>query len=381
MSTYKPQKFAEMIGVSVGTLQRWDREGVLNAFRTPSDRRYYTYEQYVSYTQNKTFESKKEALSIIDIYEIGDSSPRINDSVLYRILELDELSDVRQKVFAYCYLGVLSYLKINNKYEKFGTTVREIKRILGYSELNKKIDFIIKKNGLLEREGMIKDEDNPYHDSKTRIKVPCFLNELEDCHTFNIGLFINCMNNKEIGLLGFFIANYIKEFEHGYKYGEFGSVTHMSKMLNISFKTVSSYLSCLSENGIINNHKIQKREFISDISYYLRNCLKDWIEKSFNHYGRKCFVSGEEDNLIIHHLKPFNEIRDFVLDFLDVEDVRISDIEKDKLEKVKSLFIEYHNVLLGVPLTESVHIEIHKRYGKNAGIESLLEFKIYYNKN
>ena len=31
MSNYKPQEFAEMIGVSVKTLQRWDKEGKLKA--------------------------------------------------------------------------------------------------------------------------------------------------------------------------------------------------------------------------------------------------------------------------------------------------------------------------------------------------------------
>ena len=28
MGNYKPQEFAEMIGVSVKTLQRWDKEGI-----------------------------------------------------------------------------------------------------------------------------------------------------------------------------------------------------------------------------------------------------------------------------------------------------------------------------------------------------------------
>ena len=28
MSNYKPQEFAEKIGVSVKTLQRWDKEGI-----------------------------------------------------------------------------------------------------------------------------------------------------------------------------------------------------------------------------------------------------------------------------------------------------------------------------------------------------------------
>ena len=42
-TNYKPKDFAELIGVSVKTLQRWDREGILKANRTPTNRRYYTY--------------------------------------------------------------------------------------------------------------------------------------------------------------------------------------------------------------------------------------------------------------------------------------------------------------------------------------------------
>ena len=49
MRNYRPQEFAEMIGVSVKTLQRWDKGGKLKAYRTPTDRRYYTYKQYVDY--------------------------------------------------------------------------------------------------------------------------------------------------------------------------------------------------------------------------------------------------------------------------------------------------------------------------------------------
>ncbi|MGN0465540.1 MAG: MerR family DNA-binding transcriptional regulator, partial [Lachnospiraceae bacterium] len=37
------------MGVSVKTLQRWDREGILKANRTPTNRRYYTYEQYLPF--------------------------------------------------------------------------------------------------------------------------------------------------------------------------------------------------------------------------------------------------------------------------------------------------------------------------------------------
>ena len=52
MSIYKPKEFAAMIGISVKTLQRWDKEGKLKAYRSPTNRRYYTYIQYVQYMGN-----------------------------------------------------------------------------------------------------------------------------------------------------------------------------------------------------------------------------------------------------------------------------------------------------------------------------------------
>lgn len=49
ITNYKPKDFAELLGVSVKTLQRWDRENILKAKRTPTDRRYYTYDQYLEF--------------------------------------------------------------------------------------------------------------------------------------------------------------------------------------------------------------------------------------------------------------------------------------------------------------------------------------------
>ena len=46
---YKPKEFVELLNISVITLQRWDNNGKLKAFRTPTNRRYYTYEQYLEY--------------------------------------------------------------------------------------------------------------------------------------------------------------------------------------------------------------------------------------------------------------------------------------------------------------------------------------------
>ena len=49
MNVYKPGEFAKLIGVHIKTLQKWDKEGKLKAHRTPTNRRFYTHEQYISY--------------------------------------------------------------------------------------------------------------------------------------------------------------------------------------------------------------------------------------------------------------------------------------------------------------------------------------------
>ncbi len=59
ITNYKPKDFAELLNVSVKTLQRWDREGVLIAKRTPTDRRFYTYDQYLDFKGVKKNSTRK----------------------------------------------------------------------------------------------------------------------------------------------------------------------------------------------------------------------------------------------------------------------------------------------------------------------------------
>lgn len=60
ITNYKPKDFAELLGVSVKTLQRWDRDGILKANRTPTDRRYYTYDQYLQFKGINTVKDNRE---------------------------------------------------------------------------------------------------------------------------------------------------------------------------------------------------------------------------------------------------------------------------------------------------------------------------------
>lgn len=63
ITNYKPKDFAELLGVSVKTLQRWDREGILKSNRTPTNRRYYTYDQYLEFQGNDLRKSIRDILN------------------------------------------------------------------------------------------------------------------------------------------------------------------------------------------------------------------------------------------------------------------------------------------------------------------------------
>ncbi|MHB1762650.1 MAG: IS607 family transposase [Acidimicrobiales bacterium] len=58
MDTYPPRVFGRMIGRSVSTLQRWDRDGVLKAHRSPTNRRYYTHDDYLAVIGQKPKEPR-----------------------------------------------------------------------------------------------------------------------------------------------------------------------------------------------------------------------------------------------------------------------------------------------------------------------------------
>lgn len=59
-------EMAKRLNVSVKTLQRWDREGILVAKRTPTDRRYYTEDQYLEYIRSST-KSKRKTIAYVRV--------------------------------------------------------------------------------------------------------------------------------------------------------------------------------------------------------------------------------------------------------------------------------------------------------------------------
>ena len=59
MAMLKPKDMAKKLGVTVRTWQIWDNNGTLKAYRTPTNRRYYTEEQYLEYIGKSTSNIRK----------------------------------------------------------------------------------------------------------------------------------------------------------------------------------------------------------------------------------------------------------------------------------------------------------------------------------
>ncbi len=74
MKIYRPHEFGKLIGRTTQTLQRWDNKDILKAHRTPTNRRYYTHDQYLEYIGQKASENK-----LIVVYYRVSGSGQKND--------------------------------------------------------------------------------------------------------------------------------------------------------------------------------------------------------------------------------------------------------------------------------------------------------------
>ncbi len=77
-NTYSPREFGKLINRKTQTLQKWDRAGILKAHRTPTNRRYYTHEQYLQVI------GKKDTVRYIVAYYRVSSAGQKNDLVNQR---------------------------------------------------------------------------------------------------------------------------------------------------------------------------------------------------------------------------------------------------------------------------------------------------------
>lgn len=110
IKNYKPKDFAELIGVSVKTLQRWDRDGILKSNRTPTNRRYYTYDQYLAY---KGMNTKKDTRKTIIYARVSTKNQK--GDLLNQISFLRQFCNAKGIIVDQCMEDYGSGLNYNRK--------------------------------------------------------------------------------------------------------------------------------------------------------------------------------------------------------------------------------------------------------------------------
>lgn len=70
---YSVGEFAKKVGKSVKTLQKWDRDGKLVALRTPTNRRYYSHQQFLEYIG---LAPKEETALVIAYCRVSNASQK-----------------------------------------------------------------------------------------------------------------------------------------------------------------------------------------------------------------------------------------------------------------------------------------------------------------
>lgn len=214
--------------------------------------------------------------------------------------------------FVYAFMYFQTYMFRYSKYEKFTPTTGEVKEILGYSPKQQTVDYLIKKDGVLDTYkltqtiydfpilhsfntddktvsfDMLSDFDKDYStkwrkekniNSKMSCKYPtlAFYDELnnfdgvtfiheggsfsamENTTKIDFDIFNFCMANDEIGVTGFYIYSYIKHKNDLFSSFDC-SIQRFSNELGLSDNTVKKYLKAIREYNLVTT--IQADHFI-----------------------------------------------------------------------------------------------------------------------
>ena len=110
VTNYKPKDFAKLLGVTVGTLQRWDRENILKANRSPTNRRYYTYDQYLEF---KGIKKQNDSRDVVIYARVSTQNQK--DDLKNQVSFLRQFCNSRGMIVNQCIEDYGSGLNYNRK--------------------------------------------------------------------------------------------------------------------------------------------------------------------------------------------------------------------------------------------------------------------------
>ncbi|KON87365.1 hypothetical protein AF332_11380 [Sporosarcina globispora] len=198
--------------------------------------------------------------------------------------------------FTYSYYYLISWLYRYAKYGELNIDVKMIKQLLGYSPENKKVNYLIKKNGFLDEIGytctdtdyplswnfnggdinfmMLSDMDEDVRNllikqkgKNYKVKVPVkglwrtvdsekenvwdgTFYDIEYTHELNFDVFVKCIENDQLGVSGFYLYGYLKY--RCDKFNEYhASIERISEEVGMSKNTADKYLTKLCLSGLL----------------------------------------------------------------------------------------------------------------------------------
>lgn len=244
--------------------------------------------------------------------------------------------------FAYSYYYLITWLFRYTKYGSLNIDNKTIKAILGYNSTYTEIDYLIKKNGVLDTMGycstvkdypiswefedevlefaMLSDLEEEFQklikQSKSRkytIKFPIkafhrqednedvtdgTFYEFDRTHLVPFEVFMFCMSKKEMGCSGFYLWSYLK-MKHQIYNGYDISLNDLSSDTGIPRRTITRYLDSLKKFNMIKCHFNQEffctalREEDRKSNTYITNNYDVFSDKPVN--IQKMKIIGAEE--------------------------------------------------------------------------------------
>ncbi|MCY9588635.1 HTH domain-containing protein [Paenibacillus chitinolyticus] len=214
----------------------------------------------------------------------------IHNEIFTELKNTDKIKSATNIAFAYCYYCLNCYLF---RYCKYGNaywfTKETLIEMLGFARNNKTFDYLIKKNGLLDRLGLTETvSDLPVQSEfddqfvsfimykalndkeiftlphKYTVKKPIkafrryeddvfdgTFYDISNTHLFSIHRFIQIISNPDLGAIGFFMFQYLLYNCAKFPSGYFITLIRLSEELSLSTGTIQKYINNLEKTGNI----------------------------------------------------------------------------------------------------------------------------------
>lgn len=210
--------------------------------------------------------------------------------------------------------------------------------------------------------------------------VKCFHEKKGKQSMLSKSVIISIINNKGGNFLSFIDYNGYNSkvsltCEIHYKQGE-----QVELFSNINQRS-SACLYCCYQSRSGENHPLWKCG-ITDITRWSRGRVSRWVQDILNKNDNTCEITGDKENVVVHHKYPFHKILE---ESLSIEKLNIrEDIAKYTQEELNSLKYTLNKLHyekdIGVCISEDIHKLFHGIYSyKDFTVDNYYEFKKRYN--